>query len=132
MACGLALEGGISKCPLCRSPFTVGGSSKRTTQLMVLAERGVSWAQTNVGTGMIQGTIGFKQQEKAGLKWVKKAAAQNHPTPALYYLSSLYRNGFAYVLKKSQEEGQRAADEVSKPWIFFCELPIGELLLCQA
>ena len=42
-------------------------------------------------------------QEKAGLKWVKKAAAQNHP-PALYYLSSLYRNGFASVLKKSQEK----------------------------
>ena len=71
--------------------------------LTVLAERGVPWAQTNVGEGMIRGNKGFKKQEKAGLKWIKKAAAQNYPS-ALYYLSGLYRDGLTSVQDKSQEK----------------------------
>ena len=47
--------------------------------------------------------MGFKKQEKAGLKWVKKAAAQNYPS-ALCYLALLYGNGLASVLDKSQEK----------------------------
>ena len=70
---------------------------------MALAERGVPWAQTNVGEGMIRGNKGFKKQEKAGLKWIKKAAAQNYPS-ALYYLSGLYRDGLTSVQDKSQEK----------------------------
>ena len=108
MACGRDLASGlINKCPLCRNP-TVGDISKVKTQLMALAERGVSWAQTFVGKRMIRGIKGFKKQEKAGLKWIKKAVAQNDPS-ALCYLSDLYRygkdiNGLTPVLDKSQEK----------------------------
>ena len=104
MACGREVESGpINKCPLCRNPLTASDISKDKTQLMALAERGVSWAQTSMGKSMIQGIMGFKKQEKAGLKWIKKAAAQNHP-PALQYLSCFYRYGFASDQGKSRDE----------------------------
>ena len=111
MACGLEFEeGGIDRCPLCRQPLptdkdseTAAGISKDKTQLMVLAERRVAWAQTSVGKRMIQGRMGFRKQKKAGLKWIEKAVAQNDPS-ALCYLSELYRDGLASVLEKSQEK----------------------------
>ena len=100
-ACGQELDGGINKCPLCRNPFTADDISKNKTQVMALAERGVSWAQTSLGKSMmIGGTQGFKKQEREGLKWIEKAAAQNYPS-ALCCLSGLYRTGFASV-EKSQ------------------------------
>ena len=102
-ACGQELDGGINKCPLCRNPFTADDISKNKTQVMALAERGVSWAQKSVGKCMIQGEMGFKRQEMMGLKWVKKAAAQNDPS-ALSYLATLYGNGLTSVLDKSQHE----------------------------
>ena len=101
IACARELEGGVDRCPLCRNPFTADDISNDKTQLMVLAERGVFWAQTDVGKRMIYGVKGFKKQEKAGLKWIKKAAAQNQPS-ALCYLSELYRTGLTSVLDKSQ------------------------------
>ena len=102
-ACGRDLASGpINKCPLCRNPLTADDISERT-QVFALAERGVSWAQTNVGKRMIRGTAGFNKQETVGLKWIKKAAAQNDPS-ALHYLSLLHRDGFASVLDMSQEE----------------------------
>ena len=101
--CAGELASGTNKCPLCRNPFTADDISKDKAQLMALAERGVAWAQTNVGKGMIGGTGGFRKQENAGLKWIEKAAAQNYPS-ALRYLSNLHRNGFASVLDKSQEK----------------------------
>ena len=107
MACGREVASGqINKCPLCRSLLTADDISERT-QVMALAERGVSWAQKNVGTHMIKGTLGFKKQEKAGLKWIEKAAAQNDPD-ALFYLATLYGNGLTSVLDRSQEK----ADEL--------------------
>ena len=93
----------FDKCPLCRNPLTASDISKDKTKLMALAERGLSWAQTHAGKGMIQGIQGFRKQEKAGLKWIKKAVAQNHPS-ALWYFSELYRFGVASVLDKSQEK----------------------------
>ena len=103
LACLRELKG-IDKCPLCRSPsFTTGDHSKRVTRSMALAKRGLSWAQSHVGKHMIQGTMGFKQQENAGLKWIKEAVAQNQPS-ALYYLSRLYRYGLTSVVDKSQEK----------------------------
>ena len=103
MACGLELEGGISKCPLCREPLTAGGISKDKAQVTALAERGVSWAQTHAGKGMIDGASGFKKQEKAGLGWINKAVAQNCPS-ALFELSLYYRDGIVSGLGKSQEK----------------------------
>jgi len=78
-------------------------SGAEVAHLMALAARGVAWAQTFVGSHMIEGIEGFEKQEKTGLDWLNKAAAQNHPR-ALYILSTLYRTGLASVLRKSQEE----------------------------
>ena len=102
-ACGQEVASGTNKCPLCRHPLTASDISKDKTQLMKLAERGVSWAQTSVGKRMMYGLKGFKKQEMAGLKWIKKAAAQNQPS-ALYSLSELYRDGLTSVQDKSQDK----------------------------
>ena len=72
-----------------------------------LAERGVAWARTFVGSHMIERIEGFEKKEKTGLEWLNKAAAQNHPR-ALYHLSNLHRTGVASVVGKSQEK----ADEL--------------------
>ena len=70
---------------------------------MILAGRGVVWAQAEVGNCMIDGIRGFEKKRKSGLEWLNKAAAQNYP-PALYLLSELYRNGSINLLRKSQEK----------------------------
>jgi len=70
---------------------------------MALAKRGVAWAQHNAGKGMFDGRNGFKKQEKAGLKWINKAAAQQYPS-ALYDLSDFYRDGLQSAIGKSQEK----------------------------
>ena len=93
-----------ARCPLCRKSESYGGK-KKATELMSLAERGVMWAQTQVGRCMIEGIQGIKKQKNAGLKWIKKAAAQNEPS-ALHYLAELYRDGFASVLDESQEKSK--------------------------
>ena len=94
---GLAFD----KCPLCREPLGDKTEAESATQLMALAERGVALAQTQVGKFMIEGKQGFKRKEKAGLKWLNKAAAQNHPR-ALYHLSNFHYTGLASVVRKSQ------------------------------
>ncbi|EJK69734.1 hypothetical protein THAOC_08978 [Thalassiosira oceanica] len=72
-------------------------------QLMILAQRGVSWAQAVVGTRMAMGINGFEKREQAALEWLCKAAAQNYP-PALSELSDLHRVGFKSLVRKSQEK----------------------------
>ena len=94
---------GFDKCPLCRKPMPTGTVAEVATRMVALAERGVGWAQADVGKGMIMGRAGFKKQEKAGLEWLNKAAAQNHP-PALYSLSAFHRDGRAALLVKSEEK----------------------------
>jgi len=98
---------GMDKCPLCRTQFVEKTAEEGAAQKMSLAERGVLWAQKNVGKGMIQGIEGFEKQEDTGLEWLKQAAAQNHPS-SLMCLSNLYREGSTSVLRKSQEK----ADEL--------------------
>lgn len=82
---------GLNKCPLCRKSL-LNLSGVEVAHSMALAARGVAWAQTFVGSHMIEGIEGFEKQEKTGLDWLNKAAAQNHPR-ALYHLSNLYRTG---------------------------------------
>ena len=93
----------IDKCPLCREPLQEIASAEDAAKLMALAERGVTCAQFHVGQGMIYGRNGFKKQEKAGLKWINKAAAQQYPS-ALYDLSDFYRDGLQSAIGKSQEK----------------------------
>ena len=90
------------KCPLCRESYKTT-EAEIAEKFMVLAKRGVAWAQTDAGRRMVHGAGGFKKQEKSGLEWLNKAAAQNYP-PALYLLAELYRNGLAHLLRKSQEK----------------------------
>ncbi|EJK43804.1 hypothetical protein THAOC_37714 [Thalassiosira oceanica] len=94
---------GLDKCPLCRESFAVNSAALYKWQVMTLAKRGVSWAQREAGILMIDGMEGLQKQEKAGLEWLNKAAAQNDPS-ALHELSSLYREGMASELGKSQEK----------------------------
>ena len=94
---------GISKCPLCRESLHETSSAEPAAQLMALAKRGVAWAQHNVGKCVFEGINGFKKQEKAGLEWINKAAAQQYPS-ALYDLSQKNRDGLPSVIGKSQEK----------------------------
>ncbi|EJK74434.1 hypothetical protein THAOC_03888 [Thalassiosira oceanica] len=119
----------LGQCPLCRATQS-STEAEAAVQCMALAERGVSWAQSNVGRCMIPGRIGFKKQEEAGLKWVEKAAAQNDPS-ALHYLSSLYRDGLTSVLDKSQEKANELmiksanlgyASANSLVWLYFTSM----------
>ena len=96
-------EIGIDKCPLCRESLHETSLAESAAQLMALAKRGVAWAQHNAGKGMFDGRNGFKKQEKAGLKWINKAAAQQYPS-ALYDLSDFYRDGLQSAIGKSQEK----------------------------
>ena len=77
--------------------------AEAAVKLMALAKRGVAWAQTDLGTHMVDGIGGFKKQEKTGLEWLNKSAAQNHPA-ALCLLADKYRFGLTSVLRKSQEK----------------------------
>jgi len=96
-------ELGMVKCPLCREPIGSTNEAEAAAKLTALAERGVVWAQADVGTRMVHGIGGFKKQETSGLEWLNKAAAQQYPR-AIYYLSNLYRTGLTSVLRKSQEK----------------------------
>ena len=49
----------LNKCPLCREPAQTE-DAVITAQKMELAERGVCWAQAEVGTSMLYGLDGFK------------------------------------------------------------------------
>ena len=92
------------KCPLCREPIGSTNEAEAAAKLTALAERGVFWAQSDMGTRMVVHGIGrFKKQEETGLEWLKKAAAQNHPL-ALYSLATLYGDGIAFALRKSEEK----------------------------
>jgi len=109
MTCALDIKKsgkGLGKCPLCREPLAQGTPAGDAAKLMILAERGVAWAQTDVGRRMVFGVGGFKRQEKTGLEWTKKAAAQDYP-PALHSLATLYRKGMASVLRKSEEKAKQ-------------------------
>ena len=88
------------RCPLCRESIAETTEAESGAKLVALAERGVAWAQKDVGECMIDGIKGFKKQKKAGLEWLYKAAAQNHPS-ALY---ELYRYGSGSSKKKSREK----------------------------
>ena len=97
---------GLDKCPLCRESILIDNTTKAETvaKLTALAERGVAWAQADVGTRMVHGVGRFKKQEKSGLEWLNKAAAQNH-SPAFYSLSTLYGDRvMSSVLRKSEEK----------------------------
>ena len=91
---------GFDKCPLCRTPID---ASTSVAGVVTLAERGVSWAQKELGRYLISGIRGFQKQEKAGLEWLNKAAAQNFPI-ALFLLSAVYRDGLTSVVRKSQDK----------------------------
>ena len=94
---------GLDNCPLCRASTAEQTEAEDSAQLMALAERGVLWAQRDLGRCMIEGMDGFKKQETTGLEWLNKAAAQQYPR-AIYYLSTLYRTGLTSVLRKSEEK----------------------------
>ena len=94
---------GFENCPLCRKSLAKAAGAKDAERLMALAERGVVWAQTQVGRCMTIGVEGFEKQAKTGLKWLNKAAAQEFP-PAIYLLSCCYSGGLAPVLEESQEK----------------------------
>ncbi|EJK61924.1 hypothetical protein THAOC_17502 [Thalassiosira oceanica] len=81
----------------------LAGDKLAGQQAMTLAKRGVAWAQSDVSRFMIRGIKGFEKQEKAGLKWLNKSAAQDYP-PALYELSRLHLNGLKSLVRKSQEK----------------------------
>ena len=98
-------EIGFDKCPLCRESIGNMNEAEAAVQLLVLAKRGVSWAQNDVGRRMVQGNAMFKKQEKTGLKWLNKAAAQNHP-PALYSLATFYGDGMGHVIRKSEDKAK--------------------------
>ncbi|EJK54816.1 hypothetical protein THAOC_25523 [Thalassiosira oceanica] len=89
------------KCPLCRGSFGDKTEAENAAKLMTLAKRGVIWAQTHVGKGMIDGAKGFKKQVQTGLEWINQAAAQNYPA-ALYQLYNYYRDGIAPELENSE------------------------------
>ena len=93
---------GLSKCPLCRESIDNTTEAEAAAKLMALAERGVVWAQADVGRRMMYGNAMFKKQGKTGLEWLNKAAAQNDPA-ALFSLATL---GMASVLRKSDEEAK--------------------------
>ena len=95
-------ELGLDKCPLCRE-FLDKTAAKISAQVMTLAKRGVSLAQSNVGGCMMNGIGGFEKRAKTGLEWLNKAAAQNNPS-ALFHLSMYYRDGFKSLVSKSQEK----------------------------
>ncbi|EJK56306.1 hypothetical protein THAOC_23840, partial [Thalassiosira oceanica] len=92
---------GIGRCPLCRE--YLGEEADDAANLMALAKRGVSWAQSDVGRCMIRGVRGFEKQAQTGLEWVNKAAAQNYPS-ALHELSKIYRGEIASELETSEEK----------------------------
>ena len=96
----------MDKCPLCRQTLAKT-DAEAAIQMMALAKRGVSSGQWHVGQCMMGGCQGFEKQRRTGIKWIKKAAAQNHP-PSLYTLSDLYRNGLGSPPSKSREK----ADEL--------------------
>ena len=91
------------KCPLCRASYVGHTEAERVAKMMTLAERGILWAQSHVASCMLGGILGFEKKAKSGLKWLNKAAAQNHP-PALYELSRLHREGFKSLVRQSQEK----------------------------
>ena len=96
---------GLSKCPLCRESIGNTTEAEAALKLSAFVKRGVAWAQTDLGTRMVYGIGGFKKQEKPGVKWLNKAVAQNHPA-ALYFLSTLYGDGMASVLLRSEEKAK--------------------------
>ena len=106
VTCALGInESGVSlgKCPLCRESLARTTPAERAAKLIILAERGVTWAQSNVGSSMRRGVDGFQKDEEGGLEWLNKAAAQNHPA-ALHTLSALHRDGRAPLLVNSEEK----------------------------
>jgi len=97
---------GFDNCPLCRKSLDKAAVAEDAERLVALAERGVVWAQTQVGRCMTIGMEGFEKQAKTGLKWLNKAAAQEFP-PAIYLLSCCYRGGLAPVLEESREKANQ-------------------------
>ena len=93
---------GLEKCPLCREPFTEYNASRQAAQCRDLAERGVTWAQADVGKHMVFGKEGFQKEEKTGLEWINKAAAKDHPIP-LFQIYTFYRDGLASVQRETNE-----------------------------
>ncbi|EJK44804.1 hypothetical protein THAOC_36627 [Thalassiosira oceanica] len=67
-----------TQCPLCREPLRES-SAELLLQLMVFVEKGASWAETMLGTGMMHGYFGIKKQERTGLEWINKAVAKDYP-----------------------------------------------------
>ena len=96
-------EFGFWRCPLCRESIDETTEAESGAKLVALAERGVAWAQKDMGKCMIDGIKGFVKQKKAGLEWLDKAADRNYP-PALYELSMSYRYGSGSSKRKSQEK----------------------------
>ena len=119
---------GLVDCPLCRQSCWNISDVEVAAHLMALAERGVAWAQADVGKHMIQGTRGFEKQGNTGLKWLNKAAAQDYPS-ALYDISRLYRDGVASILEESQEranelllESANLGYSKANSWLAQCHL----------
>ena len=98
-------EIGFDKCPLCRESIVNTTASGNAEKLLALAKRGVAWAQTDLGKRLCLGIDEFKKEEKAGLEWINKAAAQNYSS-ALHSLAILYDGGMGSVLRKSEEKAK--------------------------
>ena len=92
----------LNKCPLCREWLNDKTAAEDAAQVMVLAKRGVVWAQSYVGRCMISGRRGFEKQEKTGIELLNRAAAQGHP-PALYQLSYLHREESKCLVKSPEK-----------------------------
>ena len=106
LALGLAMFVGLTSLSPVLAQF--GGVNEK--QMLEWADRGDADAQFELGLRMITGE-GIKKDEAEGVKWVRRAAEQDH-LRAMHVMGSLFEEGVGVSqdLAKSVEWYQKSAD----------------------
>lgn len=122
-------EGGdrMSSCPLCAEAFPPYGSEEYKRQILEHAEAGDAECQYHVGMCLMSlyagdaddagggprtRRYGFDIDRKEGLKWIKRAADQQHPK-ALCTLGLSHFKGMGRLLEKSDAKALQLLEQAA-------------------
>ena len=85
-------------------------------EILTQAEKGDAKSQSDLGSAFFFGQLGVAKDEVRGLKWFRKAAAQNHAL-AQFNLGCFYYNGEGVAKDEVEAMGPRKNFSVIWPGI---------------